>query len=85
MDEGSRRQAERPDPSTTAKGSPVLRPLRSADMGRVMDLLKDTIEQTDAEALGLYLSEPSPTNRFGIGLERVPLISWSVDRMCLSA
>ncbi|MFD5110556.1 GNAT family N-acetyltransferase [Streptomyces cinereoruber] len=33
-----------------------------------MDLLKDTIEQTDAEALGLYLSEPSPTNRFGIGL-----------------
>lgn len=40
-------------------------------MARVMDLLKDTIEQKDPEALSLYLSEPSPANRFGTGLVAV--------------
>lgn len=37
-------------------------------MARVMELLRDTIEQKDPEALSLYLSDPSPANRFGMGL-----------------
>lgn len=37
-------------------------------MTRVMELLAEAIEQTEPEALSLYLTEPSATNRFGIGL-----------------
>ncbi|MFI0990596.1 GNAT family N-acetyltransferase [Streptomyces exfoliatus] len=33
-----------------------------------MHLLQDAVEQQDPESLSLYLSEPSPANRFGVGL-----------------
>ncbi|MGW6318957.1 GNAT family N-acetyltransferase [Streptomyces sp. NPDC055099] len=39
-----------------------------ADLTRAMQLLQDAVEPQDPDVLSLYLSDPSPSNRFGAGL-----------------
>ncbi|MER6616321.1 GNAT family N-acetyltransferase [Streptomyces xantholiticus] len=69
MGKASRRRAEHRARMAAPKTvSPVVRPLSHADLPQAMHLLHGVVEQNDPKALDLYLSEPSPANRFGLGL-----------------
>ncbi|MFF4675064.1 GNAT family N-acetyltransferase [Streptomyces sp. NPDC001279] len=68
MGKASRRRAEHRARSTTPKTAAIIRPLVHADLTQVMYLLQEVVQQRDPEALSLYLSDPSPANRFGTGL-----------------
>uniref|UniRef100_UPI0039AEA088 GNAT family N-acetyltransferase n=1 Tax=Streptomyces sp. W75 TaxID=1170711 RepID=UPI0039AEA088 len=66
MGKASRRRAENRTKTTMRPVRPpvITRPLTQGDLPQVMPLLKDVIVQDTAQALAIYLEEPSTANRF---------------------